>query len=101
MPYFSVYAHDNPGMRAQRLELRPSHRARLRAHDHPVAIHVAGPLLSTDGEMVGSMFVIEAAERAAVERFMAGDPYVEAGLYRRCEIFEFAWGLGAPEGRNG
>lgn len=101
MPYFTVYAHDRDGMLERRQALRPAHRARLRQHDYPVKVHIGGPLLSADGEMVGTMLVIEADDQEAVERFVAADPYMLAGLYRDCAIEEFAWGLGVPEANHG
>lgn len=101
MPYFIVYAYDHEGMLEQRQALRPAHRARLRQHEHPVSVHVGGPLLSPEGGMIGTMLVIEANDQTAVETFVAGDPYVVAGLYRQCEITPFAWGLGAPETSHG
>lgn len=51
--------------------------------------------------MTGTMLVIEAEDRAAVERYLAGDPYVEAGIFKTIEIHAFAWGLGQPEMSNG
>ncbi|MEP7240480.1 MAG: YciI family protein [Devosia sp.] len=101
MPYFSVYALDRPGMDERRGELRAAHRQRLRRHDHPVTVRIGGPLLGDDGGMIGSLFVIEAADRAEVERYMAGDHYVLAGVFGSVEIRKFAWGLGQPEAASG
>lgn len=93
MPFFVVYAKDKPGMAGTRTQLRPAHRARLREHDHPVLVRIGGPLLDSNGEMSGSMLIVEAQDVGAVEQFIAGDPYVEAGLYHSVEITEFQWGL--------
>lgn len=97
MPYFAVYAIDRKDMQERRAELRSSHRERLRKHDHPVTARIGGPLLGPDGEMVGSLLIIEADDADTVERFLAEDPYVKADLYERVEIRGFAWGLGVPE----
>lgn len=99
--YFCIHAFDHPGRRDDRLRLREAHRARLRQHDHPVAVRIGGPLLDDAGDMIGSMLVIEADTRAAVEAFLAGDPYVEAGLFRELRIDRFNWGLGLPEAAGG
>jgi uncharacterized protein YciI len=59
---------------------------------------MAGPLLADDGEtMIGSLFVIEAEDAAAVERFRAADPYVRAGLFDRVEVHPFRWLLGGDQ----
>ncbi len=83
------------------MRLRESHRARLRQHDHPVAVRIGGPLLDEAGRMIGSLLVIEAATRAEVDAFLAGDPYVAGGLYREVAINTFNWGLGLPEASHG
>lgn len=93
MPHFVVYAKDKLEMDAVRAERRSSHRARLRDHGHPVAVRIGGPLLDGDGRMIGTMLVVEAQHRNAVDRFVAEDPYVLAGLYASLEIVPFQWGL--------
>lgn len=99
--YFVVHSRDRPGGAAIRAEHRTAHRARLREHDHPIRVHVGGPLLDDAGAMIGSLLVIEADDAVAVRRFLDGDPYVVAGLYASIEILPFKWGLGAPEATGG
>lgn len=95
--YFSVYALDRAGAGEIRAANRDAHRARLKDHDHPVRVVIAGPLLAEDGAtMIGSLLVFEAADKAAVEAFLAGDPYEINGLFERTEVHPFAWGIGAP-----
>lgn len=101
MAYFCVHALDRPGTAALRQELRPAHRLRLREHDHPVTVHIGGPLLGDDGQMIGTMLVIEADDRSAVERYLAGDPYVVGGLFAAMTVTGFQWGLGLPEAHRG
>ncbi len=84
-------------MGALRARVRDAHRARLRQHDHLVAVRIGGPLLDDVGAMIGSMLVIEAADKAAVESFLAGDPYVLGGLYDTVRVVPFQWGLGQPQ----
>lgn len=101
MPHFVLYALDKPGREAARLEARPAHRARLREHDHKVAVRVGGPLLDDAGKMIGTMLVIEAGAKAEVEAFVAGDPYVAADVYASVAIHPYNWGLGNPAAGNG
>ena len=98
MPHFVVYGLDKPNREAVRLEQRAAHRARLRDHDHPVSVQVGGPLLDADGRMIGSLPVAEAASVAAVEAFVAGDPYQLADVYGSVRVHPFNWGLGNPAG---
>lgn len=96
MAYYVVHALDAPGKADARAENRPAHRARLRTHDHPLTVHIGGPLLDDAGAMCGTMLVVEAGDRQAVETYLAGDPYALAGVYASVSIHEYAWGLGPP-----
>ena len=51
------------------------------------AIFAAGPLLDDAGTgMVGSLLVMDLPDRAAVDRFLAGDPYGNAGLFASVRV---------------
>lgn len=94
--HFVVYALDKPGMGEVRARNRPAHRERLRAHDHPLTVVVAGPLLDDDGAMIGTMMIVEAETKGAVEAYLADDPYQLEGLFGQVDVRPFAWGIGAP-----
>ena len=73
-------------------EPRRKHRA---AHlefiaDHQAPIVYAGPLIE-DGRMVGSLFVFEVEDRAALGAHLARDPYFAQGIFETVEIFESRW----------
>lgn len=97
MSYFVLWAEDCPNSLELRQKLRPAHRARLRRHSHPVVCHSGGPWLDNRGEMAGSVLFIEAESIEHVQAYIAEDPYVQNGLYRKVEIHPFVWGLGQPE----
>ena len=76
---FSIVTVDRPDGLEIRLANRPAHLAYLEAN--AARIIAAGPHLSADGQaMVGSLLLIEAADRAEAERFVAEDPFSKAGL---------------------
>lgn len=101
MTYYCVHAFDQPGRLEDRLRLREAHRARLRNHDHPVSVRVGGPLLDDAGAMIGTLLIIEAEDRAAVETYLSGDPYWLANLFELVTITRFNWGLGLQESQDG
>ena len=89
---YALYCRDAEGAAGVRAANREAHLAYARGS---ACIRMAGPLLADDGEtMIGSLFVIEAPDRAAVDRFSAADPYVRAGLFERVEVHPFRWLLG-------
>lgn len=61
------------------------------------SIVAAGPLFA-DGPgsaPVGAMWLVRAEDRAAVERLIAQDPFMKAGLRARTEILQWARGYPA------
>jgi uncharacterized protein len=94
MARFLLLCLDKPNSLALRMANREAHLAYVAARGDQVP--AAGPLLDDDGQMKGSMLVIEAADRAAVEAFSAADPYRQAGLFERVEIHAWRQSVGTP-----
>jgi len=88
MPHFIVHCLDAADALSRRLEHYEAHKAYLSRAS--VRILVSGPLMSDDGEtMIGSLFLIEADTKAAVEAFNAGDPFRRAGIWTEIRIHRF------------
>ena len=100
--YFAVWARDRPGMLEDRKRVREAHRARLLEGAPGVRVVLGGPTLDDAGDMAGSLVVIEAVDIAQVRAFVAGDPYVEAGVYdpASVQILPWHWGIGRPSRRS-
>ncbi len=97
---FALYCLDYPDKDDLRLATRAAHQDYIAASG--AMVKTAGPLITDDGEMmIGSLFVIEARDRAEVERWSRNDPYIKAGLFERVEIKAFRWIYGAPSGLAG
>lgn len=88
---FVIHALDKPGGLEARLANYEAHKAFLADTSAlDVRIVMSGPLVADDGAtMIGSLFVVEAADRAAVERFNAADPFRQAGIWERVSITSF------------
>lgn len=83
--HFAFVCLDKPDHGRIRQDNRAAHLDYLQQHKDRVLI--AGPLLSDDGERpVGSLLVLDFADRAAAEAFAAGDPYAQAGLFESVAI---------------
>ncbi len=85
---FAIYCLDKPGHAETRTNNRPAHVEHLKAHnDH---LLMAGPMLSDDSDTpIGSLLVVEMPDRAAVDRFLAADPYSKAGLFQSVSVRPF------------
>ena len=95
---FVIHALDKNGRDADARQAlsRPSHPSRP-AEDYDVDVITAGTLVADDGETpCGSIFVIDAGNRAAVERFVRSDPYHVNGVWERVEIHGYSKKRGTP-----
>ena len=93
MALFVLMCVDHPGALERRLSVREQHLAYVR--EHLAMVKVAGPLLDEAGQMAGSMFIMEAPDKAAVEAFSAADPYRLANLFERVEVRAWRVTVGA------
>jgi uncharacterized protein YciI len=85
---FVIHCLDQPGNAALRLAHYEAHKAYLAS----TTVHtvVSGPLVADDGvSMIGSMFIVDAASRAAVEAFHAADPFRTTGVWGEARIQAF------------
>jgi len=82
---YAIHCLDKPNSVALRMANREAHVAHLRQQgDHLVA---AGPLLSDDGQtMIGSLIIVDFAEKASLDDFVSNDPYAKAGLFQSVSI---------------
>lgn len=79
----ALIAHDKPGALPIRQENRPAHVAYLKSGS---AVQQAGPLLDAQGEMCGSLIILEVADMAEAEAWAAQDPYGKAGLFEKLDL---------------
>jgi uncharacterized protein YciI len=95
---FVVHALDKRDILPTRAKHYRAHRIHLdRAEDHSVDVITAGTLVDDDGETpVGSIFVIDAASRAAVDAFTRSDPYHLNGVWERVSIHGYNKKRGTP-----
>jgi uncharacterized protein YciI len=90
---FVVSAFDRPGAGELRAKVRPAHLEYLKGRSEK--IRAGGAFLDEDGQPIGSMLIIEAADRTAAEAFTAGDPYRLEGVFERVEVRPWRPALGS------
>jgi uncharacterized protein YciI len=85
---FHIYCQDKPDHGAVRAANRNAHIAYLEPFRDKLIL--GGPMLSDDGQsMIGSVIVIDLPDRAEVDKFLAGDPYGQAGLFASVAVRPF------------
>ena len=95
---FVIHAIDRKDGMPTRAKHYRDHRIHLdRAEDYNVDVITAGTLVGDDGETpCGSIFVIDAADRASVERFVRSDPYHVNAVWERVETHGYNKKRGTP-----
>lgn len=92
---FAVSCIDKPNHLQVRIDNRPAHVEFLKSNADMVKL--AGPYLDDDGQtMNGSLLVIDAPDRAALDAFLAADPYAKAGLFDKVMVRLWRWTIGNP-----
>lgn len=92
---FALICTDKPGSLDVRLKARADHLAFLESLGG--GLKAAGPFTDDGGSPIGSLVVIEAADRKAAEAVAAKDPYTKAQLFAAVEIRPWKWLIKNPE----
>ncbi len=82
---FAVICRDKPGHLEVRLQNRAAHLAYIEATG---VVEMAGPFLE-DGQMCGTLLVLEADSLQAARDWAADDPYAKAGLFESATVTEW------------
>ena len=87
MPLFCIVAHDKPDSEApaRRQAARVAHFHRMRLSVKWKQVHFAGSMLSEDGTMWASVLIVDFPGRAALDIWLAEEPYVLNGAWERVE----------------
>jgi uncharacterized protein YciI len=92
MALFVIICKDKSGALDTRLATRPVHLDYL---NDSGLVKAAGPLLSDEGKPTGSLLIIEAEDKAAVQALLDNDPYTAAGVFESTEIHPWRVGVGS------
>jgi uncharacterized protein YciI len=92
MAYFIITCVDIPGGLDKRMGLRPEHLEYLASQKD--ILRLAGPLLDENDSPIGSMLLVETADRAGADAFAANDPYAKGGLFQSATIAAWRKSIG-------
>ncbi|WP_435257019.1 YciI family protein [Thioclava sp. FR2] len=83
---FALICIDKPNHLNIRTENRPAH---LKHIEDSGVVEMAGPFLSDEGGMCGSLVVLSVESREAAQAWAEADPYAKAGLFQSVDIREW------------
>ena len=91
MPQYVITARDgtDPGALARRMAARPAHLANVAPLVEAGRLIAGGALLDDAGQMIGSVTIAEFPDRAALDQWLATDPYVVQGVWRTIDVQPF------------
>ena len=81
---FMIRAYDGPNMLDKRLVVRPRHLEGMKRLGRQIIC--AGGILDNEGKMKGSVLVREFESRAALDDYLAVEPYVTEGVWDKVEV---------------
>lgn len=83
---FAVICRDKPGALSIRKENRAKH---LDYIDQTGVVQMAGPFLDAEGNMSGSLVILNVDTLAKAQGWADGDPYAKAGLFAEVTVQEW------------
>ena len=79
---YSIYCLDHHDALQIRLDHYEAHRHYLGSAS--ISIVLAGPITADDGDTpIGSLMIVDAADRDEAARFNQGDPFYQSGVWDR------------------
>jgi len=85
---FVIFCIDRAGTEEKRKQAIKGHIDYLATN--PIKVVMSGPLVTDDGaRAIGSLFLVDAANRAEVEAFQRADPFFNAGIWETVEVRAF------------
>lgn len=82
----ALITNDKDGALQTRLDNRDAHLAYIK---NTGVVEMAGPFLNSDGQMCGSLIVLDVDDMAAAQDWADNDPYNLAGLFSDVRLQEW------------
>lgn len=79
----ALIARDKPGHLQTRVDNRSAHLSYI---EETGVVAQAGPLLDQEGEMVGSLVILDVEDMAAGQAWADNDPYAKAELFETVDL---------------
>lgn len=91
MPQFIIIAQDYKDSEAlnRRLAARPVHLERMRVEKAKGVFIMGGAKLNEQGNMYGSMLIVDLPDKTSVQNWIAADPYITDNVWETVEITLF------------
>jgi uncharacterized protein len=94
---FVIIARDHEGRDAvqRRLAVREDHLAAIRPYVESGRILVGGAMLDEHGDMIGSVLIVDFADREELDVWLERDPYVTRGVWASIDVRPYRPAVGS------
>ena len=82
--HFMIKAYDGAGKLDKRMKVRPRHLEGMKKLSEHIIC--AGGLLDEEGKMKGSVLILDFEDRAALDTYLANEPYVVEKVWEKIEV---------------
>jgi uncharacterized protein YciI len=91
MPQFLILADDykDPDALSRRLSVREAHLQRMREEKVKGSFVIGGAKLNEQGNMHGSMIIVQLENEEAAQQWVNEDPYIKGKVWEKIEILPF------------
>jgi uncharacterized protein YciI len=91
MPQFVVIAYDgtDAGALDRRMAVRPAHLESIKPMVESGQLKAGGAILDDAGKMIGSVTICDFPDRAALDHWLATDPYIIGNVWQKIEVKPF------------
>lgn len=89
--HYVIHAYDHTDTDAlqRRMAARSSHLAFVRTLKDQGQFLLGGALLDADGQMIGSMLMLDLETDAQLQHYLASDPYIVQGVWDKIDVKPF------------
>ena len=84
-----AYDHTGPDALDRRMAARPAHLAYVSQLKEKGQFLMGGALLDPEGNMMGSMLIIDMETESQLNEYLESDPYIVQGIWDKIDVKPF------------
>lgn len=81
---YVIKAYDGENMLEKRMQVRAAHLEYLKTIDGKILC--GGGLLDENGNMKGSVLVLDVDDKSKLDAYLESEPYIKSGVWQKIEV---------------
>ncbi len=81
---YVIKAYDGENMLEKRMQVRAAHLENLKTIDGKILC--GGGLLDENGNMKGSVLVLDVDDKSKLDAYLESEPYIKSGVWQKIEV---------------